>query len=418
MCEIERSNRLLWTTPLPQEYDAPQSTDWIAPDNAIRRRLMGEEKRRRILPILGWVVAVVLLILFLGSRYEISFHKKSALDQPLTSTSPAGEPFGAPSTATKARPGAPQAVPAQPRVLSTQELFDLAGPAVVLIEVYDQEGHKRGLGSGFVVSSDGSAITNYHVIRGAYRATAKFSDGTFAPVSGIVAYDPDHDVAVIRVQGASPPTLQLGNAEDLRVGDHVVAIGSPLGLQNTVSEGIVSGLRGNLIQMSAPISPGSSGGPVLNSTGKVVGVSVATVMAGQNLNFAVPINWAKRYLGSAPARSLAEVATENTVVQDVLKGSLSVPAGQARTWQIQVNPNLMSDAELHGEIRSTGGFGGQVTLSLYYGDRLIYNCPRQTQCAIHEDLSQSGSYTLFLDNRQSLMFAREVSGQIELRYVK
>jgi len=379
---------------------------------------MGEERHRRILPILGWVVAVVLLILFLGSRYEISFHKKSALDQPLTSTSPAGEPSGTPSTATKARLGTPQAAPAQPRVLSTQELFDLASPAVVLIEVYDQEGHKRGLGSGFVASSDGSAITNYHVIRGAYKATAKFGDGTFAPVSGVVAYDPDHDVAVIRVQAASPPTLQLGSAEDLRVGDHVVAIGSPLGLQNTISEGIVSGLRGNVIQMSAPISRGSSGGPVLDSTGKVVGVSVATVTAGQNLNFAVPINWAKRYLGAASARLLTEVATENTVVQPFLDGSMSVPAGQAHTWQIQVNSDVMSAAELHGEIHSTGGFGGGVTLSLYYEDRLIYNCPRQTQCAIHEDLSQEGSYTLVLDNRRSLIFPREVSGQIQLRYVK
>ena len=78
----------------------------------------------------------------------------------------------------------------------------------------------------------------------------------------------------------------------------------------------------------------------------------------------------------------------------------------------------MSNAELHGEIDSTGGFGGQVTLSLYYGSQLIYNCPRQTHCAIHEDLSRGGTYTLVLDNRGSAMFAREVSGQIELHYVK
>ncbi len=97
---------------------------------------------------------------------------------------------------------------------------------------------------------------------------------------------------------------------------------------------------------------------------------------------------------------------------------MSVPAGQTQNTQILVDPNRMSNAELHGEIDSTGGFGGQVTLSLYYGSQLIYNCPRQTHCAIHEDLSRGGTYTLALDNRGSAMFAREVSGQIELHYVK
>ncbi len=376
---------------------------------------MGEGGHRRILTILGWVVAAALLVLFLASKYEISFRKKTDIDRPLTSTPAASENSGSSPAATKTK----TATPVLPqRTLSTEELFQLASPAVVLVEVYDQEGHKRGLGSGFAASADGSVITNYHVIRGASRATAKFGDGTFAPVQGVVAYDPGHDVAVIKIQVMSPPTLKLGDSDKLRVGDHIVAIGSPLGLQNTISEGIVSAMRGGLIQMSAPISPGSSGGPIVNPAGEVVAISVATVMSGQNLNFAVPVNWAKRYLGETPARSLADVAQENTVAQSVLKGPLSVPAGQTQSTQVLVDPNRMSNAELHGEINSTGGFGGQVTLSLYYGSQLIYNCPRQTHCAIHEDLSRGGTYTLVLDNRGSAMFAREVSGQIELHYVK
>jgi|SRR5579859_667813 len=391
---------------------------------------MSESKLRRILPILGWATAAVMLILYLGSRYEISFHKKSALDQPLTSTPQAlnerptntpqaSQPSSVTSTAaTVPQLTIPEAAPPPPRVLSDQELFVLASPAVVLIETYDQEGHKRGLGSGFVASSDGSVVTNYHVIRGAYRATAKTGDNTLRQVTGVVGYDPEHDVAVIQVQGASPASLRLGTADGLHPGDRLVAIGAPLGLQNTLSEGIVSGLRGSVIQMSTAISPGSSGGPVLNSTGEVVGVSVAYKPGGENLNFAVPIEWAKPYLGSAPARSLADVATENTVAQPVLNGQLTIPARQTHPIQFQVNPNVMSDAELHGEIHSTGGFGGNVTLSLFYGTQLIYNCPRKTECAIHEDLSQGGLYTLVLDNTQSLMFPREVSGQIELRYVK
>jgi S1-C subfamily serine protease len=378
---------------------------------------MAEGGRRRIFVVLGWALAGILLILYLSSKYDISFHKKSDPGEPLTSTPPAEASKPGP-VATKTRATAIPAAPVQPRALSTEEVFQMASPAVILIEIYDEEGHKRGLGSGFAVSSDGSVVTNYHVIRGASRATAKFGDGTFATVSGVVAYDPGHDVAVIKIQGATPPTLKLGNSDSLHVGDHIVAIGSPLGLQNTVSEGIVSALRGGLVQMSAAISPGSSGGPVLNNTGEVVAISVATVAEGQNLNFAVPINWAKRYLGETPPRSLAEVAQENTVVQPVLTGTVSVPAGQAQRSVIQVNANVMSSAELHGQIHSTGGFGGQVTLSLYYGNQLIYNCPRRTDCVIHEDLSRSGTYTLVLDNTASAMFAREVSGQVELRYVK
>jgi S1-C subfamily serine protease len=378
---------------------------------------MGEGGPRRILTILGWVVAAVLLVLFLASKYDISFRKKTDIDQPLTSTPAASENPSSAATKTKAT-AQQKAVPPPQRTYSTEELFQLASPAVVLVEVYDQEGHKRGLGSGFAASANGSVVTNYHVIRGASRATAKFADGTFAPVVGVVAYDPGHDVAVIKVQAMSPPTLKLGDSDKLRVGDHVVAIGSPLGLQNTLSEGIVSAMRAGLIQMSAPISPGSSGGPVLNPTGDVVAISVATIMSGQNLNFAVPVNWAKRYLSETPARSLADVAQENTVVQSVLKGPVSIAAGQMQTVQIPFNPNVMSNAELHGEINSTGGFGGQVTLSLYHDSQLIYNCPRQTHCAIHEDLLQSGAYTLVLDNRGSAMFAREVTGEIELHYVK
>jgi S1-C subfamily serine protease len=373
--------------------------------------------RKRVFFISGWLVAGILLLLYLSSKYDISFHKKSAPGEALTSTPPAEEASNPRPATTKTKARSPVA-PVQPRVLSTEELFQMASPAVILIETYDEEGHERGFGSGFAVSSDGSVVTNYHVIRGASRATAKFADGTFATVSGIVAYDPDHDVAVIKIQGASPPTLKLGNSDSLRVGDHVVAIGSPLGLQNTLSDGIVSALRGGLIQMSAPISPGSSGGPVLNTAGEVVGISVATITAGQNLNFAVPVNWAKRYLGQTSLRSLAEVAQENTVSQSILAGPISIPAGQAHRWMVQINPNVMSNAELVGQIHSTGGFGGRVTLSLYYGDRLVYNCSRQTDCVIHEYLPRGGTYTLVLDNTGSVMFARYVSGQIVLRYVK
>lgn len=307
--------------------------------------------------------------------------------------------------------------PTVPTAMSTQQIFQMAGGGVTLIETFDDEGHKREQGSGFVVSSDGTAITNYHVIRGASRATAKFSDGTLSDVSGVVSYDAARDVAVIRLASAPKTVLQLGDSDGVTVGEKVVAIGSPLGLENTLSEGIVSGMRNGVIQMSVPISPGSSGGAVFDPQGKVIGISVATILMGQNLNFAVPINWAKPYLNSGSPRSLADVAAENTVVQDVLNGSITIPNGQARTWNITVNPNVMSNAEIHGQISSTGGLDGKITLAVYFQNQPIYTC-RETACAIHQDIVAPGTYVLMLDNRPSPIFPRTVTGQISLKYVK
>jgi S1-C subfamily serine protease len=321
-------------------------------------------------------------------------------------------PANKPTPATASAP-----VLAPPVLMSAQEIFQMASSGVALIEVFDDEGRKRGQGSGFIVSPDGTTVTNYHVIRGASRATARFGNGVGSDVDGVVAYDAQRDVAVIKLTSVPSKVLQLGDSDSVKVGDSVVAIGSPLGLQNTLSEGIVSGLRNGIIQMSDPISPGSSGGAVLDLHGNVVGISVATVVAGQNLNFAVPINWAKPYLNAGAPRSLADVAAENTVLQDALNGSVTIQAGQVRNWNLVVNPSVMSNAEIHGEVSSSGGMDGKITLAVYYQNQPIYTC-RATTCAIHQDVVAAGNYTLMLDNRQSPIFARTVTGQISVKYVK
>jgi S1-C subfamily serine protease len=307
--------------------------------------------------------------------------------------------------------------PSAPRPLSPQEIYRNETGGMALIETYDNQGRKRELGSGFVVSSDGTAVTNYHVIRGAYRATVKFGDGTVGSVEGVYAYDQDRDVAVIRLAPPPKTVLEIGDSDKVQVGERVVAIGSPLGLQNTMSVGIVSAIRNGVIQMSNPISPGSSGGAVLNQYGKVVGVSVASIALGQNLNFAIPINWAKPYLNAGTPRPLSDVAAENTVTEDVLNGSVTIPAGQARTWSIAVNPNKMSNAEVDGQISSTGGLDSKITLALYYQERAVFSC-RETACEMHQEITAPGAYTLMLDNRSSSFFARTVTGRVSLRYVK
>jgi hypothetical protein len=158
-----------------------------------------------------------------------------------------------------------------------------------------------GQGSGFIVSADGRILTNYHVIKGARSAIVKLSNGSFFPVEGIIASSEDDDLALIKVQGSGLPVLLLGNSEKLSVGEKVVAIGSPMGLQNTVTDGIISAIREESshrkwIQTTSPISPGNSGGPLLNLQGEVIGVTTFRVRGGENLNFAAPSNSAQMLL--------------------------------------------------------------------------------------------------------------------------
>lgn len=115
--------------------------------------------------------------------------------------------------------------------------------AVVLIVTSDSFGKEISLGSGFIVSPDGRIVTNYHVIKGGHSAVAKLSNGASFPVEGLIASNTDKDLAILKVPGRNLPHLDLADTEKLQIGDHVVAIGSPLGLEGSVSDGIVSAVR-------------------------------------------------------------------------------------------------------------------------------------------------------------------------------
>jgi S1-C subfamily serine protease len=185
-----------------------------------------------------------------------------------------------------------------PRLTSAQSARQLAQdtfPSVVLLVMQDANGQAISLGSGFFVSQ-GIIVTNLHVVRGASSGQAKIVGQTRTyPVNGLVGINANADIVLLDIRGASrAPPLVLSESSDLAVGDVVYAVGNPEGLEGTFSQGIVSGFRGNgpdkLLQITAPISPGSSGGPVINNRGEVVGVAVATFKEGQNLNFAVPVS--------------------------------------------------------------------------------------------------------------------------------
>ncbi len=184
-----------------------------------------------------------------------------------------------------------------------------ANGAIVSIVMSDKDGHPIAQGSGFFISKDGHVLTNYHVIRNGSSAVIKLPNGAFFAVDGVLASDKDRDVAVIKAHGNDFRTLTLGDSDRLQVGEEVVAIGNPLSLESTVSNGIVSAIRtveddgGKFVQITAPISPGSSGGPLFNMAGEVVGITTSHLVGGENLNFAIPINDVKPMLRSRRSKT-------------------------------------------------------------------------------------------------------------------
>lgn len=191
------------------------------------------------------------------------------------------------------------------------EIIKKIEPSIIVVLTYDQEGKLLGQGSGFFINNNGEAITSRHVLEGAIRAEVKTVDGMIYPIAKIIAEDQDGDIIKIEVIIPENKIHFLEISPSLpEVGERVVVIGSPLGLEQTVSDGIVSAVRripifGRIIQISAPISPGSSGSPVINLKGEVIGVATFQMVEGQNLNFAIPGSRILK-LGSGSPQNLSE----------------------------------------------------------------------------------------------------------------
>ena len=200
-------------------------------------------------------------------------------------------------------------VPAQ----TVPEIAEKALAATVYLEMKDSNGKILGFGSGFFVKPNLIA-TNHHVIAGAASGTAKLVDKYITyEIEGWTATDEDNDLALLKVSAYGIKPLPLGNSDAVKIGETVYVAGNPKGLEGTFSDGIISSRRDKYtkerFQMTAPISPGSSGGPVLNGKGEVIGVSVAAHrdLDAQNLNFAIPSNYLKTLLTlSKPVKPLSQ----------------------------------------------------------------------------------------------------------------
>jgi serine protease Do len=258
----------------------------------------------------------------------------------------------------------------------------------------------KGKGSGFIVTKDGYILTNNHVVEGADRITVTMLDGRQLPAK-LVGRDPTFDLAVIKVDLKDAAALKLGDSDTVEVGEWVVAIGNPFGLENSVTVGVISAKNRTIqaenmnfqgfLQTDAAINPGNSGGPLINLRGEVVGINTAIVPYAQGIGFAVPINMAKQVLddlikhgevrrgwlgvmaqpnGPAFAKAYKVPTSEGAIVADVKPGSPADAAG-LRRGDVIVSINgkkVLNDKSLTFLVRSFSA-GTKVKIEFYRRDK-------------------------------------------------
>ena len=254
---------------------------------------------------------------------------------------------------------------------TAQEIAKRAFASTVLLVMEDANGQPISLGSGFFVR-DGEIASNLHVVEDATKGYAKIvGQKAKYDIESITAVDSERDLVVLKISGARASMLGLASSDAIQVGETVYAVGNPQGLEGTFSQGIVSSIRevgtDKLLQITAPISPGSSGGPVLNGKGEVIGVSVATFRGGQNLNFAIPSNYLKTLLGKGgPAKPLAQAKPakgQRSILADLGGRNIEAVLGGQLLWDIVGNYSFSLRNQLRENVR------GIICLVIFYDRR-------------------------------------------------
>jgi S1-C subfamily serine protease len=238
---------------------------------------------------------------------------------------------------------------------SISEVAKQHSRSIVQIVTQDRSGRTLVTGSGFIVKPEGVVVTNYHVIQGAHAASIKTADGDIYDGAFVVDADKRKDLAILKIKALNLPVVKLGDSDKIDVGQHVIAIGNPLGLTGSVTDGIISAIRQvegyKVIQLTAPISPGSSGGPLLNDLGEVIGVTFAG-LGGQNLNLAIPINYAKpliQFGENSKLVSLEEFNSGTSAVPSAIQAIAALPQQPKREEQ-RMQAQLAELAQLKSKV--------------------------------------------------------------------
>lgn len=194
-------------------------------------------------------------------------------------------------------------------------IFKENNRGVVVIVTYEQKGKPISQGSGFIVREDGAIVTNYHVISNAGNIEIKIGDKVLE-VEGLLHVDKENDLVILKAKGKNLPVVKIGDIGKTNVGEKVYVISGPQGLENTISDGILSGIRGidtkrKILQITAPVSEGSSGGPVFNKNSEVIGIATFLIKEAQNLNFAMPLNLIKDKITVKKIIAIKDAETED-----------------------------------------------------------------------------------------------------------
>lgn len=276
------------------------------------------------------------------------------------------------------------------------------GPAVISVSGME---HRDGSGSGFLISSDGFALTNSHVVHGRQRLRATTEEGDRLDAE-MIGDDPATDVALIRLAARDLQFAELGDSDVLQVGQLVIAAGNPFGFQSTVSTGVVSSLRRsmrsqegrlieNIIQHTAPLNPGNSGGPLVDSRGRVIGVNTAIIAGAQGLGFAVPGNTARWVTGELMShgrvrrltlgvrvtpvvmsrvqmRDLDLLSEQTVEVVEVMPGSAAFRAGlQPGDWIVSAGGRIVTNTDDLHRILTVWPADKSVPLEVVRGERRL-----------------------------------------------
>jgi len=179
--------------------------------------------------------------------------------------------------------------------LTTSQIAKKFSTSVITIVAVDENDQPLSIGSGFIINEKCDIATNYHVLERCKKAILKTTNGIKGSIINVISYNIELDLLIAETSLKYIKPLSYGDSDTITVGEDIVAIGNPAGLEGSISKGIISGIRKlndfKIIQITAPISPGSSGGPVINLNGKVIGIATAYLDYGQSLNFAMPINY-------------------------------------------------------------------------------------------------------------------------------